>query len=89
VALGARPAHVVRLIAGEGLTLAAVGLAAGSVGIFIIGRFLEAYLFGIAPADLSVFSSAMAVLLVATALALVVPLRRALGVNIVESLKTE
>jgi putative ABC transport system permease protein len=89
VALGAQPAHIVRLIAGEGLTLAAVGLAAGAAGIIALGRFLEAYLFGIAPADLSVFSGAMAVLLVATALALFIPLRRALGVNIIESLKTE
>jgi ABC-type antimicrobial peptide transport system permease subunit len=89
VALGARRVHIARLVAGEGFTLAAAGLAAGAAGTLVAGRFLEAYLFGVAPVDLSVFSGVMAVLFVATALALVLPLRRALSMNVVDSLKTE
>ncbi len=89
VALGARRAHIVRLVAGEGFVLATAGLAAGAAGTLMAGRFLEAYLFGVAPADVSVFSGVTAVLLVATALALAVPLRRALGMNISEALKAE
>jgi putative ABC transport system permease protein len=89
VALGARRAHIVRLVAGEGLRMASAGLATGAAASIAAGRFLEAYLYGIAPSDLSVFSGVTAVLIVATALALVLPLRRALGMNVVESLKTD
>jgi putative ABC transport system permease protein len=89
VALGARRVHIVRLVAGEGFTLAAAGFAAGAAGMLAAGRLLKAYLFGVAPVDLSIFCGVIAVLVVATALALVLPLRRALGMNVVDSLKTE
>jgi ABC-type antimicrobial peptide transport system permease subunit len=89
VALGARREHIVRLVAGEGIGLSAAGLAAGAAGTLAAGRFLQAYLFNVKPADVSVFAGVGAVFLVATALALLNPLRRALGVNVVEALKTE
>jgi putative ABC transport system permease protein len=89
MALGARRAHIVRLVLGEGVGMAAAGLATGAAGTLVGGRFLEAYLFGVSPADFSVFCSVTTVLIVATAVALVLPLRRALGTNVVESLNTE
>jgi putative ABC transport system permease protein len=89
MALGARRGHIMRLVLGEGLSMAAAGLATGAAGTIVAGRLLEAYLFGVSASDISVFSSVTAVLIVATALALVPPIRRALGMNLVESLKTD
>src|SRR5262247_1907375 len=46
VALGARPAQVRLQILREGLTLAAVGLAFGSVGAYALGRAMQSTLYG-------------------------------------------
>jgi putative ABC transport system permease protein len=89
MALGARRGHIMRLVLGEGFSMAAAGLATGAAGTIVAGRFLEAYLVGVSAADISVLSSVTAVLIVATTLALVPPIRRALGMNVVESLKTD
>jgi ABC-type lipoprotein release transport system permease subunit len=54
------------MVVGEGLRMAAVGLAAGAAGAFILTRLMTALLFEVRPSDPAVFL-AVAVLLGAVA----------------------
>src|SRR4051812_3391554 len=47
LALGAHPSQVLRLVLGQGMRLAAIGLAFGIVGALILTRFLRSFLFGV------------------------------------------
>src|SRR5205823_12585853 len=50
-ALGARSVHLTWMIVRRGIALVAVGLALGAGGAFGATRFLESFLFGVAPVD--------------------------------------
>lgn len=65
-ALGAGGREVIGMVFGEGLRMAAVGLAAGAAGAFILTRLMTALLFEVRPSDPAVFL-AVAVLLGAVA----------------------
>ncbi|HKB55836.1 MAG TPA: FtsX-like permease family protein, partial [Ramlibacter sp.] len=81
VALGAQPAAVLRLVLGEGLALAGVGIAVGAVGAVFAARLIRSWLFGIGPADPASFAGvALALALVALA-ASYLPARRAARVS--------
>jgi len=81
VALGAQPGAVLRLVLGEGVALAAAGIAIGTVGALFGARLIRSWLFGIGPADPSSFVL-VAVLLAAVALAAsYLPARRAARVS--------
>ena len=68
MALGARRADVVAMIAKRSLSLLAVGVGAGIVLAYISGRWLQALLVGVSPADGMTFAVAAA-LAAATAIA--------------------
>jgi predicted permease len=68
MALGARRADVVAMIAKRSLSLSAVGVAAGTVIAYISGRWLQSLLVGVSPADGMTFTVAAA-LAAATAIA--------------------
>jgi predicted permease len=68
MALGARRAHVVAMIAKRSLSLSAVGVGAGTVLAYISGRWLQSLLVGVSPADGMTFAVAAA-LAAATAIA--------------------
>ena len=81
VALGAEPGAVLRLVLGEGIALAAVGIAIGAVGALFAARIIRSWLFGIGTADPLSFAG-VALLLAAVALAAsYVPARRAARVS--------
>jgi putative ABC transport system permease protein len=61
MALGARARDVLRLVLREGVALAALGALLGSVLAYLAGRSLGALLAGVAPADVTTFSIAAAV----------------------------
>jgi len=67
-ALGARTLDILRLVVGQGLRLAAIGLGLGLALAWAAGRSLEALLAGVSPVDAATFAIA-AGLAVATALA--------------------
>ena len=67
-ALGAQPRDVVRLILGEGMQLAAVGILLGIVASFWVTRWLANMLFETRPLDPATFST-VALLLLAVAFA--------------------
>src|SRR6202012_3753918 len=56
MALGATRSRVVSLIVREGVILASIGLAAGLVGAYFIGRAMRSMLFGVGAMDVSAFS---------------------------------
>jgi putative ABC transport system permease protein len=81
IALGADRTDVVRLVLGEAIVLAAIGVAAGLAGAFATTRLMQGLLFGVTATDAATFA-AISALLVATALAAsYVPTRRATRVD--------
>ena len=57
VALGARRRHIVRLVAGEGLALVAIGLAIGIAASLTLTRLIGGLLIGVAPTDPVTFAA--------------------------------
>jgi predicted permease len=77
MALGARPASIVGLVAREGVLVTAVGLGAGFVIAPTAAQALSAALYGIGPTDRIAYAAAGLVLASAAAIASLVPARRA------------
>jgi len=89
VALGGQPRQIERLVLGESLRLAAVGVPIGLAGLAIAARFAGSMLLGVTPLDpLSYVLSAAAVVALALAAAWL-PARRATRVDPMEALRTE
>jgi predicted permease len=89
LALGAQTSNVLKLILGQGLKLAAVGVAVGLLAAIAFTRLLQGLLFGISASDPFTFA-VIAVLLVGVALlACWIPARRATRVDPLEALRNE
>lgn len=81
VALGARPADILKLVVGQGMRMAAVGVTIGIAGSLAATRVLSGLLFGVRTRDPFVFAAA-ALVLASTALwACYLPARRATRVD--------
>jgi predicted permease len=89
IALGASPGAVARMVARQGLTLAAAGIAGGLVLFALVARFIRALLFGVTPADPITLVGVAAVLVAVTALASWIPARRAAQADPMEALRSE
>ena len=89
VALGADRAMVLRLIVGEGMALAAVGLVAGVCGALILTQTLQSMLYEVSPTDPSVLAATCVGVLAVAALASVAPALRALKVDPALALRAE
>ena len=89
VALGADSRSIERLVVGEGLRLATVGLVVGLLGAVASTRLLAGLLHGVSPADPTSFV-AIALLVVAIAfVASYMPTRRAVRIDPVAALRAE
>src|SRR5207244_4371005 len=89
IALGARPAAVVRMVVRQGALLTLAGIGLGVVGAVLLTRYLRALLYGVSPTDPVAFA-AMAGLLLALALAAsYLPARRAARVDPMVALRSE
>jgi len=87
VALGASPRSVLRLIVGQGMGLAVVGVIAGIAGAFALTRLMASVLYEVQATDPMTFVSVVVVLLVAALVASWLPARRALRIDPVQALR--
>lgn len=89
VAIGAQSRDVFRMVIGQGMMLAMIGITFGLVGAFALTRLMTTMLFGVEPTDPATFVS-IAVLLTSVALvACYIPARRATKVNPLLALRYE
>jgi len=81
IALGARLGNILRLIVGNALWLAGVGIVLGAVGAFGLTRLMKSLLFGVVPTDLPTFIVVCLSLVVVALVASYLPARRATKVD--------
>jgi putative ABC transport system permease protein len=89
MALGAALRDVVGLVARQGLTPVAAGLAFGLAAGFGVSRLMGSILYGVTPADPFTYLSVAALLAGVALLACVAPARRAARVDPLLALRTE
>ena len=89
VALGAGTGNVLRLVVGEGLRFAAVGILIGGAIAFAAGRWVRPLLFGVSPHDPLVFGGVTAALLAVAAAASAIPALRAAKVDPTVALRVD
>jgi putative ABC transport system permease protein len=89
MALGAGRGDLLRLVLGEGLRLAAAGLAIGLAGAFAATRLLSALLFEVRAGDPLVFAGVAALLALVALAAVSVPAARAMRVAPIIALRHE
>jgi predicted permease len=77
MAIGARPGEIVRMILGQGMGLALMGVALGILGSFALTHMVKSFLFGVTPNDPVTFLGVAGVLTAAAFAACYVPARRA------------
>lgn len=89
MALGAGAGDVVRMVIGQGIKLAAVGLAIGIGGALGVMRLMTSMLFGVRPSDPLVFLTVAAALMMVAAIASLIPSIRAVRVRPAVALRYE
>ena len=89
IALGARPADVLKLVVKGGIVLALSGVVIGVVVAFGLTRLMEAVLFGVRPTDALTFAIGSLVLVAVAGLACYVPARRATKVDPLMAMRDE
>lgn len=81
IALGARPADVVRIVVGQAAGLAGIGMGIGMLGALALSRLMQTLLFGVTATDPLTFATAAMILLASACGASWAPARRAAQVD--------
>ena len=89
MALGARPADVLRMVLKEGLRLVSVGVGLGIAAALMLTRLLEGMVYGVKVRDPLIFVTVNLLLVAASLAACYVPARRATRVDPLVALRYE
>jgi putative ABC transport system permease protein len=89
LALGALPAQVRALVVGQGVRVAAAGLAVGIPAAILVANLLRSQLFGVSPRDPWSYAAAIALLFAAAVSASWFAARRASSASALEALRAE
>jgi|HubBroStandDraft_1064217.scaffolds.fasta_scaffold10172_2 predicted permease len=89
MALGADPRQVLRLVVGQGMTLALIGLLLGLPLALGMGRAVGGLLYSVAPNDFATFAGVAVVLAGVAMVACYIPARRAMRVDPTVALRHE
>ena len=89
IALGAERGMVMGLVVGQGLRLAASGVAIGIIAAMLLGRFIESQLFEVRSFDPLTIGATVCALMAAALLASWLPARRAMRADPAVTLRCE
>jgi ABC-type antimicrobial peptide transport system permease subunit len=89
VALGADEGRVLRLVLGQGLVLAGIGVAIGVVLAGLGSSLLESLLYGVRGLDPLTFGAASLLFAIVTLIATYIPARRAARIDPMVALRAE
>jgi putative ABC transport system permease protein len=89
IALGSQARDVLRLVIGQGMKLALVGVGIGLAASFGLMRLMSKLLFGIRPTDPLTFAAIVVLLLLVALLACWLPARRAMKVDPMVALRVD
>ncbi len=89
MAMGSTPEQIFRVVVGQGMRTATMGLVVGLVASILLTRFMATLLFGVSPTDPVVLGSVVVVLALVALAACLIPARRATGVDPVTALTGE
>lgn len=89
MALGADRGGVFRMIIGQGVRLAAIGVAIGVGAALGLVRLMASLLFQVSTADVETFTAVAVLLLLVAFAASYIPARRAMSVEPMEALRCE
>jgi putative ABC transport system permease protein len=87
IALGAGAGPLLRLVVGQGLLLAGIGVAIGLAASFAVTRVMSSLLYGVKATDVATFAAVAVVLSAVAALACYIPARRATRVDPIIALR--
>jgi putative ABC transport system permease protein len=87
LALGAGMGRIVAMVLGEGIRRTAIGLVLGLVGAYAAGRAVRGLLFGVPATDAGTYAAVVALLVVVTLVAAVLPAWRAARVDPLAALR--
>jgi predicted permease len=89
IAVGASASDMIRLVVGQAVGLAAIGVAIGLAGAFALTRVIRALLFNTDPLDGVTFAASAVVLLAIAGLSSYLPARRALRIDPTIAMRAE
>jgi putative ABC transport system permease protein len=89
MALGAQRGDIFRLIMGQGISLALLGLLLGAIGSVVLTRLIKSLLFQTSPTDIATLAGAIGLVFAACLLACYLPTRRAAETDPLMALKSE
>ena len=87
MALGAPARAIARQVVGQSLKLAAIGIVLGMVCAYGLARMIGSLLYGVTATDPPTYVGAVALTIVGSLVASWLPMRRAAGIDPIESLR--
>jgi putative ABC transport system permease protein len=89
LALGARPADILRLVLRQGMIIVGIGVAVGIAVTIPLSRVLRSQLFGVEPGDPVTLTGTAVILIIVAAIACYLPARRGAIVDPMQTLRAQ